>query len=198
LLRRRGRSDSSAAVFARLASWVFLALGVGAALTITFPSVKPVDIVGGVGVLSIAAGNAFQTVLGNMFAGIVILGKDKYRVGDQMAVEDYRGTVAAMRLTSATIRTFDGRLVVIPNSILHSTVVTVQTGYEAVRTTVELDLDDRADLQRACDIAEKAMQRLPTVLADPAPVPADQHRHGASQGRTTVLVRRAPAGDPRG
>ncbi|HRY11639.1 MAG TPA: mechanosensitive ion channel [Candidatus Nanopelagicales bacterium] len=81
LLRRRGRSDSSAAVFARLASWVFLALGVGAALTITFPSVKPVHIVGGVGVLSIAAGIAFQTVLGNMFAGIVILGKDKYRVG---------------------------------------------------------------------------------------------------------------------
>ncbi|MCO5308966.1 MAG: mechanosensitive ion channel family protein [Austwickia sp.] len=169
LLHHQGRSQSSAAVFARLASWVVVALGVSAALTITFPSVKPVDIVGGVGVFSIAAGIAFQTVLGNMFAGIVILGRDKYRVGDQIAVEDYRGTVSAMRLTSATIRTFDGRLVVIPNSILHSKIVTVQTGYEAVRTTVDLDLDDRADLQQACEIAEAAMRALPAVLAEPPP-----------------------------
>ena len=169
LLRWRGRSDSSAAVFARLASWIVLAFGISAAVTITFPSVKPVDIVGGVGVMSIAAGIAFQTVLGNMFAGMVILARDKYRVGDQIAVEGYRGTVSAMRLTSATMRTFDGRLVVIPNSILHSKVVTVQTGYEAVQTTVELDLEDRADLQRACDVAVDAMRALPAVLDDPPP-----------------------------
>lgn len=169
ILRHRGRSDSAAEVFARIAAWVVLGLGIGAALTITFPSVKPVDIVGGVGVLSIAAGIAFQTVLGNMFAGLVILSRDKYRVGDQIAVEGYRGTISAMRLTSASIRTFDGRLVVIPNSILHSKVVTVQTGYEAVRTTVEIDLDDRADLQAACEVAEEAMRSVPSVLPDPPP-----------------------------
>lgn len=169
LLRRRGRGESSAGVFGRLTGWLVIALGIGAGLTIAFPSVKPVDVIGGVGILTIAAGIAFQTVLGNMFAGIVILARDKFRVGDQIAVEDYRGSVSSMGLTSAAIRTFDGRLVLIPNAVLHSSVVTVQTGYEAVRTTVEVDLDDQADLQRACGVCEAAMLTVPVVHEDPAP-----------------------------
>ena len=169
VLRKRGRSTSSARVFSQLAYWVVVALTFSAALTIVFPSIKPVNVIGGVGVLSIAAGIAFQTVLGNMFAGIVILARDKYRVGDQIDVEDHRGTVVDMQLSSATIRTFDGRLVVVPNAVLHSSIVTVQTGYEAVRTTVKLDLDKTTDLQRACDLAESTMRALPVVLEDPPP-----------------------------
>ncbi len=169
LLLWRGRSPSSADVFARLVGWVTIVLAVLAALTIMFPSVKPVDVLGGVGVVSIAAGIAFQTVLGNMFAGIVILARDRYRVGDQISVQEQRGTVVDMRLTSTSIRTFDGRLVLIPNALLHSQVVTVQTGFEHIRTTVGLDLDDATDLDLACDAARRAMARLPEVLDEPAP-----------------------------
>ncbi len=76
-----------------------------------FPSVKPVNALGGIGMLSIAAGIAFQTMLGNMFAGIVILARDIFRVGDQIAVQDVAGTVGEINLTSTVVRTFDGRLV---------------------------------------------------------------------------------------
>lgn len=169
VLLARGRGESSAAVFGRLTSWFLGFLGVAAALTIVFPSVKPVDILGGVGVVSIAAGIAFQTVLGNMFAGIVILARDRFRVGDQIAVEDYRGTVTSIRLSSTSLRTFDGRLVLIPNSVMHSKIVTVQTGFAAVRTTVGLDLDERADLDLACRVAVETMLALPAVIDEPAP-----------------------------
>ena len=165
----RGRSPSSAQVFGQLAGWVMLFLGVGAALTYVFPSVRPVDVLGGVGVVSIAAGIAFQTVLGNMFAGIVLVSRDIFRVGDQIAVGDHQGTIARIELTATTLRTFDGRLVVIPNGTLHSRVVTVQTGYEQVRTTVAIDIDDAADLDRAREVAIEAMHALPAVLDDPAP-----------------------------
>jgi len=165
----RGRGPASADVFGRLAGWLAVLIAVLAALTIVFPSVKPVDILGGVGVVSIAAGIAFQTVLGNMFAGIVLLARDRFRVGDQIAVADHRGTIVSMGLTSSSIRTFDGRLVLIPNAVLHSEVVTVQTGFEQVRTTVGLDVDDATDLRRACRVAEEAMRAEPLVLDEPAP-----------------------------
>lgn len=169
LLRWRHRSPSAAAVFGRLAGWAVLLLGIGAGLTVAFPSVRPVDVLGGVGVISIAAGIAFQTVLGNMFAGMVILARDRFRVGDQIAVADHAGTVVEMGLSATGIKTFDGRLVLLPNQILHSNAVTVQTGFNAVRSSVSLDLDDATDLDRARAVAVETMAALPSVLTDPAP-----------------------------
>lgn len=169
VLRWRGRSPSSASVFGHLTSWVVVGLSIGAALAVVFPSVKPVDVLGGVGIISIAVGIAFQTVLGNMFAGIVILARDRFRIGDQIAVQDHRGTVVALGLTSSSLRTFDGRLLLIPNAMLHSDVVTIQTGYEKVRTSVGLDLDEGTDLDVACLVAEQAMRAVPAVVDDPAP-----------------------------
>jgi small conductance mechanosensitive channel len=169
VLRWRGRSESSTTVFAALAAWVVGFVALAAALTVVFPSIRPVNILGGVGVISIAAGIAFQTVLGNMFAGIVLLFRDRLRVGDQVSVREVRGTIAAIDLSSTTVRTFDGRQVLIPNAVMHSEVVTVQTGYEAVRTTVAVDLDDRTDLGLAQRVAVEAMSACPQVLDDPAP-----------------------------
>lgn len=169
LLLWRGRGPASATVFGRLAAWLMLSLGILAALTIVFPSVKPVDILGGVGVVSIAAGIAFQTVLGNMFAGIVLLARDRFRVGDQVGVAEHRGTIVSMGLTSSSMRTFDGRLVLIPNAVLHSEVVTVQTGFEQVRTSVGLDVDDASDLVHACQVAEQAMLSEPLLMDTPQP-----------------------------
>lgn len=165
----RGRSDSSAQVFGRLVSWLVTALSLGAALTVTFPSIRPVNLLGGIGVISIAAGIAFQTVLGNMFAGIVILTRDRFRIGDQISVGEHRGTVVQMGLTSTSVRTFDGRLVLVPNGTLHSEVVTVQTGFEQVRSSVRVDVLDTADLDRAAEVAVAAMRAVPQVLDDSPP-----------------------------
>lgn len=169
LLLWRGRSPSASTMFSVLTRWLVLLLTAAAAVTVVFPSVRPVNAFGGIGILSIAAGIAFQTVLGNMFAGIVILARDTFRVDDQIAVRDVAGTVLAISLTSTTVRTFDGRLVHIPNAVVHSDVLTVQTGFERVRSTLAIDLDDSADLDRAVAVAEAAMSALPGVLAEPPP-----------------------------
>jgi small-conductance mechanosensitive channel len=169
VLRWRGRTESSAVVFAILASWLVAVLAFAAALTVVFPSIRPVNILGGVGVISIAAGIAFQTVLGNMFAGIVLLFRDRLEVGDQVGVKGVRGTIVAIDLSSTTVRTFDGRQVLIPNSVMHSEVVTVQTGFEAVRTTVAVALDEAADLVQAQQVAVRAMRGCPQTLDEPSP-----------------------------
>ncbi len=169
LLTWRKRGPSAVSVFGLLAQWLVVLLGIGVALTIVFPSVRPVDILGGLGVISIAAGIAFQTVLGNMFAGIMILSRGRFRVGDQIGVREVRGTVTGISLNSTTVQTFDGRQVLIPNQIMHSDMVTVQTGYERVRTSVEVQIDAAADPARARRIAIEAMQSVPAVSGEPLP-----------------------------
>ncbi|MGB3828287.1 MAG: mechanosensitive ion channel family protein [Ornithinimicrobium sp.] len=165
----RSRGPSAVSVFSHLGQWLVILLGVGVALTIVFPSVRPVDILGGLGVISIAAGIAFQTVLGNMFAGIMILSRGRFVVGDQIGVQEVRGTVTDITLNSTTVRTFDGRQVLIPNQVMHSDLVTVQTGYEHVRTSVEVQIDAAADPDRARRIAIEAMESVAIVSADPQP-----------------------------
>ena len=45
----------------------------------------------------------------------------------------------------------------------------MQTGFNAVRSSVSLDLDDATDLDRARAVAVEAMSALPSVLQDPPP-----------------------------
>jgi len=169
LARWRGRSPSAAAMFGTLTQIAVVVLSVAAALTVVFPSVRPVNALGGLSILSIAAGIAFQTVLGNMFAGIVILTREVFRVGDQIAVGDVAGTVTRMGLTGIEVRAFDGRQVLVPNALVHAEVVTVQTGYESVRSTVSIAIDETTDLPQARRVAEEAMRGAPSVQVEPAP-----------------------------
>ncbi|WP_258369150.1 mechanosensitive ion channel family protein [Georgenia satyanarayanai] len=167
--RWRGRSPSFATVFAMLTKWLVTLIGFGAGLTIAFPSVRPVDVLGGLGVISIAAGIAFQQVLGNLFAGVILLVREPFRGGDQVAIGDVRGTVMSINLRETIVRTFDGRRVVIPNSVVHDGVVTVQTGYEQVRTAVVVGVAYDADLEQAREVALAAMDGLSAVAEEPPP-----------------------------
>lgn len=168
-LRARGRVHSSRRVLGRLVFWIIAVLAFSAAMTVVFPSINPVDILGGIGVVSIAAGIAFQTVLGNMFAGIMILARDQFRVGDQVQVGDNAGTITYIYLSSTSIRRFDGQLVVIPNTLMHSGEVIVQTGFETIRARVVIDIATGADLTKAKNTAIAAMDSVECVLHDPAP-----------------------------
>lgn len=167
--RWRGRSPSFASVFASLAKWTVAIVAIGAALTVAFPSVRPVNILGGLGIVSIAAGIAFQQVLGNLFAGVILLTREPFRGGDQVAIGDVRGTVVSIDLRETIVRTFDGRRVVVPNSVVHDGVVAVQTGYEQVRTSVPVEVAYGTDLDVARSAAVEAMRGIPGVIADPGP-----------------------------
>ncbi|MBM7050710.1 mechanosensitive ion channel family protein [Rothia sp. ZJ1223] len=169
ILLRVGRGPSSAHVFSRLASWVVGVVFFLASLTVVFPSVKPVDVLGGVTVISIAAGIAFQTVLGNMFSGLVILARDQFRQNDQILLGDISGNIISIGFTSTQIRSFDGHLLIIPNSTMHDEVVTVQTGFKRIRSSVKIELSLDTDLARAREVAERTMVGLPQVSSERDP-----------------------------
>lgn len=172
LVRRRlvrHRTPSFARVFAKLTSSAMTILGVLLALTIVFPSVRPVDVLSGAGVLTIAAGFAFQDILQNMLAGVLLLFRQPFRGGDQINVGDATGTVEEINIRETVITTFDGRRILIPNAKVYTDVIHVQTAHETIRSNFVVGIAYEADMATARRIATEAVAAVPGVALDPPP-----------------------------
>lgn len=169
ILLARGRGPSFAAVFSTIGGWCFLLVAISVGLTVAFPSVRFSTFIGGLGIVSIAVGIAAQQVLGNLFAGILMVYREPFRVGDQVSMGEVRGTVIEVNLRETVVRTFDGKRVLIPNGVVHNDVITVQTGYERIRSTVLLELSPDTDLERARAAVLEAVRGVSAVHRDPPP-----------------------------
>lgn len=172
LVRRRlshHRTPSFARVFAKLTSSAMTVLGVLLAITIVFPSVRPVDVLSGAGVLTIAAGFAFKDILQNMLAGILLLFRQPFRGGDQIRVGDVTGTVEGINIRETIITTFDGRRVLMPNANVYTDVLEVQTAHQTIRASFVVGIAYEADMEAARAIAVTALGEVPGVASDPAP-----------------------------
>lgn len=167
LLARR-RSPSYARVFSAIAGGVVVLLSALVGLTVIFPSIDPVAVLSSLGVLGIAAGFAFQDILSNLLAGVLLLMRDPFRGGDQISVDGLTGTVQEINLRETVLKTYDGRRLTIPNSTVYSNPITVQTAYDRVRTSVTVGVDYSTDLDRARDLAREVVSGVDGVLAEPA------------------------------
>jgi small conductance mechanosensitive channel len=165
----RRRTPSLARVFARLTSSAMTVAGVLLALTIVFPSVRPVDVLTGAGVLTIAAGFAFQDILQNMLAGILLLFRQPFRGGDQIKVGDVTGTVEEINIRETVITTFDGRRILVPNAKVYTDVIHVQTAHLTIRSSFVVGIAYGSDMGRARRVASEAVAAVPGVVADPPP-----------------------------
>lgn len=103
-------------VFGRLIQGGLVILGFLIAATIIFPSFNPADALAALGIGGVAIGFAFKDILQNFLAGILILLTEPFKLNDQIIFNDYEGTVEHIQTRATTIRTYDGRRVVIPNA----------------------------------------------------------------------------------
>ncbi len=89
-------------------------------ILLTFPQARaPVaSVLASAGLLSVVAGLAAQTTLGNMFAGMQLAFTDALRVGDNVLVpgEDQPGRVEEVTLTYVVVRIWDERRLILPSS----------------------------------------------------------------------------------
>ncbi len=163
------RTESFGKVISNMIAWTIMFVGVVIGFTAIFPSIQPVDLIAGLGIFSIAIGFAFQDILSNLLAGILLLIREPFQGGDQIEVSGQRGTVQGITIRETQIKTFDGEKIIIPNAEVYQSVIRVQTAYGPKRTAITIGLDDWADLDRAADVCTEATRGVDGVHADPAP-----------------------------
>ena len=160
---------SFANVMSRVVRLGFGLLGLLTAATIVFPTVKPVDVLGSLGIFSIAVGFAFRDILENLLAGILLLFRAPFRGGDEVDIEGTRGTVMEINLRETVVRTYEGRRVLIPNATVYKNQLVVQTGFDAVRSEGTVGIAYESDVDRARELALDALRGTEGVREDPAP-----------------------------
>lgn len=165
----RRRTRSFARVFSRIAGVVVIVVGILLGITVVFPSVEPVNILSGAGLLTIAVGFAFQDILSNVLAGVLLLFRQPFTAGDQIRVGEVAGTVEEITVRETIVTTFDGRTVLVPNATVYTDVMEVQTTTPTVRIEVQVGIEYSADPLRAAAILRDAVAGLDSVVDEPAP-----------------------------
>lgn len=169
LLVKSGRSQSASIVFGRMARWLTILVGLLVALTLILPSFAPAQLIEFLGIGSVAIGFAFRDILQNFLSGVLLLLTEPFRIGDQIKIDDFEGTVDDIQIRATIIRTYDGKQVVIPNTILFTSSVTVNTAYTYRRTEYDIGIGYSDDIQRARLLILDAIQNIEGIQTEPAP-----------------------------
>ena len=123
----------------------------------------------GLGFGSVAVGFAFKDILQNWLAGVLILLRQPFRPGDQIVVEGYEGLVDHIETRVTAIRTYDGRLALIPNSDVYANAVIVNTAFDKRRSQYDVGIGYGDNTDQAKSVILAAVKSVEGVESDPAP-----------------------------
>jgi len=143
--------------------------GILAGAIVLFPGLALGDIIALLGLSSVAIGFAFQDIFKNFLAGILLLVDQPFQVNDQIIVSDYEGTVRNIAIRATEVETYQGEMIVIPNSILFTNSVQVMTHNPTRRTDLAIGLDYNTPLEPARQVLQRAVETVDGVLAAPTP-----------------------------
>ncbi|MDX1933893.1 MAG: mechanosensitive ion channel family protein [Capsulimonadales bacterium] len=169
LTERHQRARQAGLVLGRLANGAVLLVGLLVALSVVLPSFQPAQVIQFLGIGSVAIGFAFQDIFKNYLSGILILLTEPFRIGDQIVANGFEGTVEDIHTRATTLKTYDGRRVVIPNGDLFTNSVVVNTAFGMRRTEYDIGIGYGDDISRAREIILGTLRRVPGVLQEPEP-----------------------------
>jgi len=123
---QRRKHQGIALLLGRLVYTAIVVLGFLVGLSVIAPSFQASDLIKILGIGSVAIGFAFQNILQNFLAGILLLLQEPFRIGDFISVTGIEGTVYDIQSRATIIATKEGRQVIIPNAIIFTSPVAVE------------------------------------------------------------------------
>jgi small conductance mechanosensitive channel len=169
VLQRSGAGEYAGIIVGRLVQWTTLILGGLVVVSVVFPSIDAATLVGLLGISSLAIGFAFRDIAENFLAGVLILLTRPFKIGDQIDINGFEGTVEDIQTRATYIRTYDGRVVVVPNADFLTDIVVVNTRYGTRRSEYDVGIGYPDDMLQAKRLILAAIRELDGVLPEPAP-----------------------------
>lgn len=154
-------------VLNRVGTVLILFLGFLVALVIAIPGFTPGQLMGALGIGSVAIGFAFKDIFQNLLSGILILLSEPFRIGDDIIVNNLEGTVVDIQIRATFLRSPDGRRIVIPNATVYTSPVTVNTAYSQRRCEFVVGIGYDDDVQQARQVILDILNNNRNVLSQP-------------------------------
>ena len=168
-LGSRNRHQNLVKVFQRVGGALIIFIGFMIAMVVAVPGFTPAKLIGALGIGSVAIGFAFKDIFQNLLSGILLLLSEPFRIGDQIVSGEYEGTVEDIKIRATTIKTYDGRQVVIPNSDLYTSALTVNTAYKQRRLQLAVGIGYADDIAEAKSEIMQALNRADSVSKQASP-----------------------------
>lgn len=124
-------------------------------------------LLGALGLTSVAIGFSLKDVLSNYISGVILLVARPFRINDQVIIDDYEGTITQIQLRATTLKTYDGRLVYIPNQEIFQDSIINNTASPCRRSSVIVGIDYDEDINQAKEIIFNVLKSMEKVEIDP-------------------------------
>lgn len=166
-LRRSKADPGVTSLLKNLTHWAIVGSGIVLALGLF---VDVTSLLAALGLAGFAVTFAFQDVLKNLVAGIIILIQHPFNVGESVSLDGFEGTVVAISTRSTEIQCFDGRLVLIPNGNSIGNPIINYSRSPQRRIELPMRLNYASDLETIRTTILEVVKEVPGYLAVPEPL----------------------------
>jgi small conductance mechanosensitive channel len=142
---------------------------VGAIVALGVLGLDFATLLGTLGLTSVAIGFSLKDILSNYFSGIILLVSRPFKLGDQIVIQEFEGTVTQIQLRATTLKTYDGRVVYIPNQEVFGAIIINNTASTIRRNSVIVGIDYNADINKAKQMIQDAVLQVEGIEAEPKP-----------------------------
>lgn len=154
-------------LLSRLSTWTVLIFGT--ILALEQVNFNVTSFVAGLGIAGLTIGFALQDIAKNFVAGILLLIRQPFKIGDAVEISGFKGTVQDIAIRDTSIKTYDGELVILPNASILENPIKNFSGLKQRRRAVKIGLDYKEDVDRAKRVFLDAIRSVSGVAAEPAP-----------------------------
>ncbi len=167
-MQRRDHDQEIIVLLELLARWGILAFGIVLALEQLAPG-RFSSLIAGLGIAGFTIGFALQDVAKNFVAGILLLIQQPFKIGDEIEVAGYIGTVLDISLRATEMRALDGRYVFIPNGDIFVNPIINFSRAPRRRIEINAGVSPDSDLDHVARTVMQSLDGLVGILDQPAP-----------------------------
>ena len=146
---------------------LYIVLAVVILTSLKIPTAPLVTVLGACGA---AVALALKDSLGNIASGIIILANKPFIRGDVIEVAGITGIVQSIDLLVTTLKTFDNKVITIPNGTITASVLVNYSREEKRRVDLTFTVSYDSDIAKAKDVLLAVAESNPDIFAEPAPV----------------------------
>ncbi|MBU2340550.1 MAG: mechanosensitive ion channel [Alphaproteobacteria bacterium] len=144
----------------KLGIWL---VGIMIAAIVVMPGLTPASLFAGLGIGAVAIGFAFQDIFENFLAGVLIMLREKMRIGDVIECEGITGKVERITLRETHVRRLSGELTIVPNSLIFKNPVEILTDGFKRRHEVVVGVSYDTNLDHAADVIRRSVEGVEGV-----------------------------------
>lgn len=167
LLRERVRSPLLRDVASALVGVPVFLLGIYIVLQALGLTRLALTVLGGTGLAGLVVGIAFQDIMENFLASILISVRQPFQSGDRILVAGHTGIVQQVTTRGTVLMALDGNHIQIPNSTIYKSTIINYTANPKYRLDFVVGIGYEDEVATAQALILEVVQKHPAVLAQP-------------------------------